>query len=74
MCCSVVRLRSPFRETFSYGNILETPLTEVWNNELFQRNRSLAKQNIAPNPTCESCDRYSKVFFAPRTEDTIALV
>jgi MoaA/NifB/PqqE/SkfB family radical SAM enzyme len=67
-CCT------PFPETFTYGNILETPFTEVWNNEKFQRNRTLAKQNIAPNPTCASCDRYSKAFFAPRDESTPALV
>jgi MoaA/NifB/PqqE/SkfB family radical SAM enzyme len=67
-CCS------PFQETFSYGNVLETPFEQIWNNAFYQRNRDLANQHIAPNPTCESCDRYSKAFFAPRNEDTIALV
>lgn len=56
-CCT------PFKETYSYGNLLEQPFEQIWNNEFYQRNRELAKQNIPPTPTCASCDNYSKAFF-----------
>ena len=57
-CCS------PFKETFSYGNLLETPFSEIWNNEFYQRNRELAKAGAAPTKACASCDNFSKTFFA----------
>lgn len=63
-CCT------PFKETYSYGNLLERPFTEIWNNEKFQHNRRLAKQNLAPTGTCAQCDAFSKRFFA--NEDSAA--
>ena len=63
-CCT------PFKETYSYGNLLKTPFWEIWNNERFQTNRDRARRRIAPNEPCASCDRYSKRFFA--NEDAAA--
>lgn len=56
-CCT------PFKEMYTYGNLLEQPFAQIWNNADYQRNRALAKQHIAPNPICASCDRFSKRFF-----------
>lgn len=61
-CCT------PFKETYSYGNVLEVPFEELWNSEPFRRNRALAKQGVAPNPTCASCDRFAKNFFVGERE------
>jgi MoaA/NifB/PqqE/SkfB family radical SAM enzyme len=56
-CCT------PFKETFSYGNVLETPFADIWNNALFQQNREMARKHIAPHKTCASCDAFCKRFF-----------
>jgi MoaA/NifB/PqqE/SkfB family radical SAM enzyme len=65
-CCS------PFKETYSYGNVLEQPFDTIWNNERFQANRALARQNTPPTPACASCDAFCKHFFAPReAEDRV---
>jgi MoaA/NifB/PqqE/SkfB family radical SAM enzyme len=66
-CCT------PFKETYTYGNMLETPFTEIWNNTLFQQNRELAKQHIAPVPACASCDAFCKRFFSggDTTQETL---
>jgi radical SAM protein with 4Fe4S-binding SPASM domain len=61
-CCS------PFKETYSYGNVLKQPFDEIWNNERFQTNRWLARTRTAPTPTCASCDAFCKAFFAPRLD------
>ena len=61
-CCS------PFKETYSYGNVLQEPFAEIWNNAQFQKNRRSALEGTAPNATCASCDAFSKSFFAPRTD------
>jgi MoaA/NifB/PqqE/SkfB family radical SAM enzyme len=61
-CCS------PFKETYSYGNVLQQPFNEIWNNVQFQRNRALARHGTAPNATCASCDAFCKSFFTPRTD------
>jgi MoaA/NifB/PqqE/SkfB family radical SAM enzyme len=61
-CCT------PFKESYSYGNVLEQPFTEIWNNAKFVRNRTMALHATPPNAVCESCDRFSKAFFAPRTD------
>lgn len=57
-CCS------PFKEQFTYGNLLERPFREIWNNEDYQRNRELSKRGIAPHPICDSCQHYCRSFFA----------
>jgi MoaA/NifB/PqqE/SkfB family radical SAM enzyme len=59
-CCT------PFKETFSYGNVLETPFPEIWNNPAFRRNREMAKKGTPPVPACESCHRFRTHFFAER--------
>ncbi|HET7539561.1 MAG TPA: radical SAM protein [Polyangiaceae bacterium] len=59
-CCT------PFKETFSYGNLLETPFEEIWNNAAFRRNRECALKGEAPNATCASCLEQCRQFFAPR--------
>jgi MoaA/NifB/PqqE/SkfB family radical SAM enzyme len=59
-CCS------PFKETYSYGNVLKQPFSEIWNNEQFQKNRDLARHHRSPTPTCDSCDAFCKDFFTPR--------
>ncbi len=56
-CCT------PFKETYSYGNMLQTPFTEIWNNAQFQKNREMARQHLAPNATCASCAGFCKRFF-----------
>lgn len=56
-CCT------PFKETFSYGNVLETPFREIWNNASFQRNRQLAKQGMPPVSACASCHQFQRRFF-----------
>ena len=56
-CCT------PFKETYSYGNVLEQPFSEIWNNEDFQMNRALAKRHKPPAPTCESCQAFCQSFF-----------
>ena len=60
-CCT------PFKETFSYGNVLERPFTEIWNNGLFRFNRACANRQTAPNAACESCAEFCKGFFVPRS-------
>ncbi|MEP6756870.1 MAG: radical SAM protein, partial [Chthonomonadales bacterium] len=58
-CCT------PFKETFSYGNVLETPFKEIWNGEKYTKNRRLAANHTAPCKACGSCDQFSKNFFIP---------
>jgi MoaA/NifB/PqqE/SkfB family radical SAM enzyme len=67
-CCT------PFKETYSYGNLLETPFTEIWNNEKFQRNREMALRHVPPTKTCASCDQFCKSFFRPQEEGTLGYV
>jgi MoaA/NifB/PqqE/SkfB family radical SAM enzyme len=55
-CCT------PFKETFSYGCLLEQSLREIWNGPLFRKNREVGR-SAPPTPTCVSCDRFSKRFF-----------
>jgi radical SAM protein with 4Fe4S-binding SPASM domain len=57
-CCT------PFKETYSYGNVLERPFSEIWNNERFRRNRTMARAHVPPNDSCASCDSFCKRFFA----------
>jgi MoaA/NifB/PqqE/SkfB family radical SAM enzyme len=57
-CCT------PFKETFSYGNVLETSFKEIWNGPLYQRNRDMANKRQTPNAACASCDRFCKSFFS----------
>ena len=61
-CCS------PFKENYSYGNVLQQPFSEIWNNAQFQRNRALALHRTPPNAICASCDAFCRSFFAPRTD------
>lgn len=58
-CCT------PFKETYSYGNVLETPFAEIWNNDQFQANRQKGKAHQPPVESCASCDRFCKSFFTP---------
>lgn len=68
-CCT------PFKETYSYGNVLEVPFPVLWNSPLFRRNRALANRGVPPNPVCASCDRYAKCFFREeRTRRRLSLV
>ncbi len=61
-CCT------PFKETYSYGNLLETPFGEIWNGEKYRRNRELSRQNISPEAACTSCDEFCKNFFVKPAE------
>ena len=63
-CCT------PFKEMYSYGNVLERPFREIWNNQDFQMNRALAKQHRAPAPSCESCKAFCRTFFARRDTES----
>jgi len=61
-CCT------PFRETYTYGNLLEQDFWEIWNGPKFQKNRAWAKQHRPPNKTCASCHMFSKSFFAQKPD------
>jgi len=67
-CCT------PFKETYTYGNILETPFEEIWNGPKFRKNREMALKNIAPTKTCASCDMFCKSFFATKPEEAAGFV
>ena len=67
-CCT------PFKETYSYGNLLEQPFSEIWNNEYFRKNREMAKRGVAPTQTCASCDSFSKAFFQTAGGDSAGFV
>lgn len=56
-CCT------PFKEQYSYGNLLEHDFLDIWNNEVFQRNREMATKNLPPNRLCDSCHRFGTTFF-----------
>ena len=56
-CCT------PFKEQFSYGNLLEVPFEQIWNDSVFQKNRVLAREGIPPTSACRSCDQFGKNFF-----------
>jgi MoaA/NifB/PqqE/SkfB family radical SAM enzyme len=56
-CCT------PFKETYSYGNLLTTPFEDIWNGEAIRHNRLLTLHNEAPNASCVSCDKTCKTFF-----------
>ena len=60
-CCT------PFQESYSYGNLFETPLSEIWNNDEFQKNRRLAREGKTGNPLCAACDKFAREFFDPKT-------
>jgi MoaA/NifB/PqqE/SkfB family radical SAM enzyme len=59
-CCT------PFKETFSYGNLLETPFSEIWNGPLFRRNRELALRQQPPTVICKACKQQEQQFFMER--------
>jgi MoaA/NifB/PqqE/SkfB family radical SAM enzyme len=56
-CCT------PFKETFSYGNLLKTPFDEIWNGPAFLRNRTLTLRHEIPAVPCVGCDKVCKTFF-----------
>jgi MoaA/NifB/PqqE/SkfB family radical SAM enzyme len=56
-CCT------PFKETYSYGNLLETPFRELWNGHRFRQNREMTRRAQPPSSVCASCDRFGKAFF-----------
>jgi len=64
-CCT------PFKETYSYGNVLEQPFREIWNNERFQMNRALAKRHAAPDAACVSCKAFCGSFFTPSSHSLV---
>ena len=66
-CCT------PFKETYSYGNVLETPFAEIWNGPGFRRNRELASRHEIPNSSCSSCQEQVRQFFAPRDPTLVQL-
>jgi MoaA/NifB/PqqE/SkfB family radical SAM enzyme len=66
-CCT------PFKETYSYGNLLETPFSELWNGPLFRDNRELALRGAAPDPICERCKQQCREFFTPRDPALVSL-
>jgi len=59
-CCT------PFKETYSYGNLLETPFGSIWNGPTFRKNRELATRHESPDPACERCQEQCREFFTPR--------
>jgi MoaA/NifB/PqqE/SkfB family radical SAM enzyme len=56
-CCT------PFKELYSYGNVLERPFREIWNNAQFQMNRALARSQREPAAICASCKAFCGSFF-----------
>jgi MoaA/NifB/PqqE/SkfB family radical SAM enzyme len=57
-CCT------PFKETFTYGNLLEQPFADLWNGPECQEARQRARQRRPPNAVCASCAHFCKSFFA----------
>ncbi len=57
-CCT------PFKETYSYGNLLEQEFQDIWNGPDMQYNRAMTMKHLPPNKTCASCDMFSKSFFS----------
>jgi MoaA/NifB/PqqE/SkfB family radical SAM enzyme len=66
-CCT------PFKETYSYGNLLETPLAELWNGPAFRENRGLAREGRPPNAVCARCQEQTQAFFAPRDAQLVSI-
>lgn len=60
---------TPFKELYSYGNILTTPFQEIWNGPLFRYNRQRARDAAAPNTVCGACHAHASAFFEPRSLD-----
>jgi radical SAM superfamily enzyme YgiQ (UPF0313 family) len=56
-CCT------PFKETYSYGNVLKTPFDEIWNGAVFRQNRVRALRGEPPDATCVSCREANLRFF-----------
>ncbi|HSV74945.1 MAG TPA: radical SAM protein [Chthonomonadales bacterium] len=67
-CCT------PFKETYSYGNILETPFETIWNGAGLRRNREMALKHIPPSKACASCDMFGRSFFAAKVEEASGCV
>jgi MoaA/NifB/PqqE/SkfB family radical SAM enzyme len=59
-CCT------PFRETYSYGNLMTTPFAQLWNGPRMRANREATRERRPPDPVCASCDRMCKSFFEGR--------
>ncbi len=57
-CCT------PYPEKFSYGNLLSTPWTTIWNGPRYVENRRRAKAGIPPVKACEDCTQFCKDFFS----------
>lgn len=66
-CCT------PFKETYSYGNILQTPFSELWNGPAFRQMRACAKRGVAPHSSCQACAEQAGRFFEPRDPDLVPL-
>jgi MoaA/NifB/PqqE/SkfB family radical SAM enzyme len=60
---------TPFKELYSYGNILKTPFEEIWNGPLFRYNRQRTRDRFAPNSSCAACHANTTAFFDPRSSD-----
>lgn len=62
-CCTCLQ------EYTTMGNLLETPLEEVWNGEKYQQFRKMIREGERPFPVCKTCVpqtfgdivRYSKI-------------
>jgi MoaA/NifB/PqqE/SkfB family radical SAM enzyme len=67
-CCT------PFKETYSYGNLLKTPFKELWNGPLFRYNRSRTRDGLPPNDVCASCHARVTSFFRPPEERRAKIV
>lgn len=67
-CCT------PFKESFTYGNLLEQPFREIWNNAYYREYRQMALDKRPPNAICASCDKHAKTFFTNREESTVAII
>lgn len=66
-CCT------PFKETYTYGNLLKTPFSEIWNGEEIQRNRTLARRGEPPQPSCSACRDANARFFSARSGTEVHL-
>jgi MoaA/NifB/PqqE/SkfB family radical SAM enzyme len=64
-CCT------PFKETYSYGNLLERPFSEIWNGPLIQHNRELAARHEAPTSLCSACAEQAHCFFDERDPEQV---
>lgn len=66
-CCT------PFKETYTYGNLLETSFDALWNGARYRNNRELTLGHHAPDANCAACAEQARQFFQERDPGLVKL-